>query len=459
MISKKARKYLYIGFIIIIIVSATLIYFLIFSDWRDETEGLEGLISPSDLSYLGAFRLPYYDGNVSWSWGGTGAAFNPNGDPLNSDGYPGSMYGIGHDHTMYISEISIPIPIDTSNIEDLNTASTLRDFSNIRPGVGNLTSLFNNANIRYAGLAYLSAQGSQTSAKLYSSWGVHLQEDEQNQASHMWCDADFSDTAGAWRVGSSYLELYQSNDYMCEIPGLFSDNHSTTEGNYLATGRFREGGWGGQGPNLYAIAPWKDGSPPSDGTELSSVRLLGYSSTHPFGYDFGGGHTMQYYHDSDEWSGVSWLTTESKAALIFIGTKGKGNCWYGYSDGTEYPTDGSEFNGTIPDYPHDNRGYWSTSFDAEVIFYDPADLAAVAEGELEPYDPQPYARLSLDEYLFNIDKINHPDFPDDRNMHRLGGCTFDRSNGYLYIFEYRGEPAEGGWNDDNAIVHVFQVGN
>ncbi len=75
-----------------------------------------------------------------------------------------------------------------------------------------------------------------------------------------------------------------------------------------------------------------------------------------------------------------------------------------------------------------------------------------------PYEPQPYASLSLDKYLFNQDKVNHPDFPDTRNLYLLGACAYDRSNNLLYIVEYRGEKAGLEYNDDYPIMHVFRIG-
>jgi len=47
----------------------------------------------------------------------------------------------------------------------------------------------------------------------------------------------------------------------------------------LATGRYRDGGWSGMGPDLIAIAPWQAGDPPSKGTHLEAIALLLYSNT------------------------------------------------------------------------------------------------------------------------------------------------------------------------------------
>jgi hypothetical protein len=87
-----------------------------------------------------------------------------------------------------------------------------------------------------------------------------------------------------------------------------------------------------------------------------------------------------------------------------------------------------------------------------MIFYNPDDLAAVAAGTMASHQPQPYATLSLDAYLWRIDKINHPDFNVNQNKQRLGDCAFDRDRGLLYIVEYRGDA-----ENDRPLVHVFKV--
>ncbi|MBU0702665.1 MAG: hypothetical protein KKC18_02220, partial [Chloroflexi bacterium] len=63
------------------------------------------LIQPADLVYLGAFRLPDTPGtpdNVGWEWSNWASAmtYYPDGDPDGpDDGYPGSIFGVGHDQT------------------------------------------------------------------------------------------------------------------------------------------------------------------------------------------------------------------------------------------------------------------------------------------------------------------------------------------------------------------------
>jgi hypothetical protein len=142
-----------------------------------------------------------------------------------------------------------------------------------------------------------------------------------------------------------------------------------------------------------------------------------------------GGHTMNNYHHSDEWSGGVWLTAGDKAAVIFVGTKGAGDCWYGNQDG--------------PCMNCDDRGWWSTRFVGQIIFYDPSDLAKVASGEMQPYEPQPYLAMNIDQYLYSITST--------QQKYHLGACAFDRDNGLLYILEFRAD-------DDKPLVHVWKVG-
>ncbi|MGD9496464.1 MAG: hypothetical protein AB7Y46_09145 [Armatimonadota bacterium] len=388
-----------------------------------------GLLRPSDLAYVGAFRLPEGSGGSDWAYSGDAVAYFPGGDPEGpDDGFPGSLFGVGHDWHKQVSEISIPVPVDSPGrrLADLNTARTLRPFTDVHTSVGRLGVLDEMLRV---GMTYLPPQGSQATGKLYLCFGQHFQEDDDRRvASHMWCETDLSGSAGAWWVGDE--SIYAVNDYMLEIPQAWADAHAA--GMRLGTGRFRDGGWSGQGPSLFAIAPWRHGDPPPDGTRLEALPLLRYSSTATDEEPF---HTLRDYHHSDEWSGGAWLTAGDRAALIFVGTKGVGECWYGLPDGTVWEE-------PYPDDPLGQRGWWSTQFVGQILFYDPADLAAVARGEMQPWEPQPYATMNLDGGLFAV--------AGTQQKHHVGDCCFDRARGLLYLFEPLAD-------DEKSLVHVWRV--
>ena len=378
-------------------------------------------IQPSDLIYQGAFRLPGTGGESGWGWSGSALAYYPAGDPNGpDDNYPGSLFGTGHDWYQYVSEISIPVPVISAgkSVDELNTASTLQPFSNIR---GNL---FGDFEIPRVGLEYLPPQGNQTTGKLYFCWNQHLQTSPL-QPTHGWCELDLSspNPAGPWYIGG--YDNYSTTDYLFSIPEEWAG--ASLEGRRLATGRFRDGGQGGQGPSLFACAPWQVGNPPAPRATIPSAPLLLYSTSY-WGDPHGGAYKMDRYHHSDMWPGAAWPTVGDRSAVIFVGTKGQGDCWYGNQDG--------------PCLECDDRGWWSTSFDGEIIFYDPDDLAAVAAGTMEPYEPQPYAVMKIDDVLYHIDSPQMYD--------HVQAASFDRANGLLYIFE----PLADG---DKPLVHVWKI--
>jgi hypothetical protein len=237
---------------------------------------------------------------------------------------------------------------------------------------------------------------------------------------------------------------------MCTIPEEWADANSP--GQSLATGRFRDGLWSGRGPALLAYGLGNDGDPPAEGSTLEDVTLLLlYGTQEPGNLEIVSdeGTAMNGFSEADEWSGVEWLTVGGRSAVVFVGTKAVGDTWYGYSNGVEHPTSGdpSEEFPEIPAWPYDQRGWWAEDIEAELLFYDPADLAAVAHGEMQSWEPQPYATMALDDYLFD------PGYDYERGkMTLLGDSAFDRQNGYLYLFERMAD------DEDKSIVHVLKVG-
>jgi len=246
--------------------------------------------------------------------------------------------------------------------------------------------------------------------------------------SHGWAELDLANPqpAGPWRIGEYWN--YVTTDYIFAIPQEWADDY--TPGMRLATGRYRDGGQGSLGPSLFAYGPWNEGNPPAPGTTLSAVPLLLYGDV----YEEGSPEMNGYAH-SDHWSGGAWLTVGDKSAVIFVGTKGLGETWYGCADGTVWPEE--------PPYPPEcpERGWWSEQFTAQIVLYSPADLAAVATGAMEPGEPQPYAVLEIEDVLYNTDFVL---------LNHLGAAAFDRERGLLYVLEPLAD-------EDRPLVHVWRV--
>ncbi|MFN2226839.1 MAG: hypothetical protein ACK2UY_11035, partial [Anaerolineae bacterium] len=335
------------------------------------------------------------------------------------------LFGTGHDWNQWVSEVSIPLPVVSAgkDLADLNTAETIQPFADIKG------DLFGEMEMPRVGLAYLPAQGAQAAGKLYFAWAPHLDEGATNP-SHGWSDLDLAhpQPAGPWRVGDYWN--YVTGDYLFDIPAAWAAAH--TPGLALATGRYRDGGQGAQGPSLLALGPWNEGNPPLVGSTLPATPLLLYSAVTDAEQ-----HVVDDYHHSDEWTGGAWLTAGDRAAVLFVGTKGTGACWYGCADGTVWE----------PPYPDEcpdgsGRGWWSTGFVGRFLFYDPADLAAVAVGQAPAWQPQPYATLDVDEVLYHV--------TGGQQKYHLGAAAFDRARGLLYVLEVLAD-------EDRPLVHVWHV--
>jgi hypothetical protein len=160
--------------------------------------------------------------------------------------------------------------------------------------------------------------------------------------------------------------------------------------------------------------------------------------------------------------------------VVFAGTKSNGSkYWYGYLNplGADLPC---VEEASVPDFPAcrmadgslcpaqdlvecdghtSEKGWWSTRYDAQLILYDPADLAQVAAGTMDPWEPQPYATLDIDEHLYlNPDGIEQALLGTGaQRRFRIGDAAYDRNGGLLYVLELF---ADG----PKPVIHVWRVG-
>jgi hypothetical protein len=113
---------------------------------------------------------------------------------------------------------------------------------------------------------------------------------------------------------------------------------------------------------------------------------------------------------TDQFHGGAWITLGGRTAVMLVGNKTCGEVSYcaGYTASLNWPV---------------------------FLFYDPADLAAVATGSKAAHEPQPYAMLDVTEYFFN-------------EQATLRGVAYDRGRGLVYIYEASGE---------SPLIHVFQI--
>ncbi len=433
------------------------------------------LVQPEHFTYEGAFKLPGGDERPqTFQYGGAAMTFSPSGDSEDAgDGYPGSLFVMGHNRLAYgelpdgnqIAEIQIPKPVVSRNVSDLPVAEFIQPFRDAARG------LFRNyAEIPVVGMEFVDVP--ETGPKIHLAWGQHFHEDDQERGpTHAWISPNLAspNPEGAWYIGNQ--SLYSVNGYVFEIPADWANAH--VGGRRLATGRFRDGGWSGQGPALFAYRPWTDdGRPAANGTRLEEKTLLLYQSS--TNSDDVVRRSLKGYQHPDEWEGGAWLTTSAgRTSVLFAGTKGVGaKYWYGWvnptgpaepcvetafvnefhtcrmADGTPCPP--SDLKGC--EGHNDYRGWWTSQSSAQFILYNPDDLARVADGEAESWEPQPYASITLDQNLFlnpsgvEVEMLGGG----PQRRYRISAVAYDRANDLLYALEPFADGAK-------PVVHVWRV--
>ncbi|MCA9997330.1 MAG: hypothetical protein KDE56_16340 [Anaerolineales bacterium] len=380
-----------------------------------------GLVYPGDLTYLGAFKVPTgSSGGSRFGFSGHNLAFRPDGDPNGADdGFPGSLYFNGFELDQLIVEINIPRPTISpgKNVLDLETAVVLQPFADVTGGRKfDITD-----DPRIGGLAYLPAQPGQDGPKLY--WTVYKWYNVAIDpiAGHGYSNPDMSnpDPQGGWNLGNFHNQM--TAGYLFTAPAAWANAH--TGGKRLISGLNINQGVSASsaGPAMFAYAPWLHPvQPPPPGATLDVVPLVYYTLDE---------HEIPDHKIPDEWEGGAWLTAPSKQAVVITGRKSLGEEYYGEAR----PGDCDPY-----------KGYHGDPYEPQILFYDPADLAASARGEVEPWDVLPYERWTVTDILF----------PTCEGF--LPGAAFDTDNGYLYIIQPGADTVSDEF-EPQPVIHVFHL--
>lgn len=428
---------------------------------------------PTDLTYVGAFRVPATD-----IYAGTAAidspsslSYRPDGDPTGTaDGFPGSLFISNKDA---VAEIKIPAPIKSTSVTSLNVAQEIQSKTSIKSGV----SL--GPTDRFGAVAYMPAKGSQTSAKLYWSQYEYYNVSGDDYASIGWAEANLAapSAVGLWHVGpaagSNWDSAYHGNkygDYLIPIDQTWANQY--TGGKSLLAGRYREAGCcgGSMGPVLTAIAPWQDGNAPAAGATLSAVPLMYFNSlsnhtgdTTWMQFRLNGDPDYSYYSAGDRWHGGAWVAMGTKKAIIMVGRhgtySGANPCpQTAYGDGCHGAVGSTTppycYGGGGTDCPSpigvtNSKGYHTGPYKPRFLFIDPDDLAQVAQGLKSPSSVGAYTVY---------DPTNDWPWKDSDNFNDVAGAAYDPVNGYLYVAQGNAYRPGGGSSTPWPVIHVYKVG-
>jgi len=320
-------------------------------------------LGPENLSSEGSFRVPAgtFAGST-FAYGGKGLAWrdrNPD-DP----GDPGSLYLVGHDQDQLVAEISIPTPVisPSKNIADLPVATMLQPFADVMGGLMN--SVIDAP--RIGGLAWLD-RGNGGQQMHWTVWRFYNVSGDQFPG-HGYSSVNLNAPAGtgAWTLGNYHNQ--STAGYLFTVPKEWADRN--LGGKRLVAGQNSVNGnstssWG---PSMFAYDPAQNpAQPPPFGAALDVAVMANYP------YSTNGENDFPGYEPTDWWRGASWINVGGRHAVVVVGSKALGETRYG----PPQPGDCNQY-----------QGYHGDPYEPQILFFDPDDLAAAANGDRDPGAPQ-----------------------------------------------------------------------
>lgn len=366
---------------------------------RASDPAADPLLSPDDLTYLGAFRVPQGD-TQGCDWG-TGAHCFTYGGLFGYNPNRHSLFFAGHSWMGGVGEVTIP-PTLTLDV----TATVIQDIADLADGVavdpgetngqGPAAALVYQDRLIVAGSTYYDADGTQENTHGVASFDFTIPDDFQG-----WYPFAPTVTANPRSLGG----------YMTTIPPAWR----TLFGGPALTGN--------------CCLPIISNSSAGPAVSVFDPATVGVINPIP-------GETLLFYPLSEPLAPVESQNTLFNLAtqmggvafpagtrsILFFGRQGTGPYCYGVGEACNDPVDGSQGTHAYP-YRH------------QVWAYDANDLLRVKNRQAQPWEVQPYAVWPLTE--MNSD-----------GSATITGAVFDPTGNRVYITEDFG---------DEPIVHVYEI--
>lgn len=379
----------------------------------------------TDLSYLGAFRVP-----TSFYRGGYGMTYNPSANTLWL-----TIGNLNNEERRVAGEITIPAPINSKTASSLNRATIVGTNSPADITGGEVNE---NGDYHLGDVAYIGQQSGMSSSKLAWSIYYYYNASATNYESIGW--SDFStqtpNKSGAWIVSGN---ASAHGKYLFTVPDTWGNDN--IGGRNLLEGRHRENSafGSGYGPSLFALSPWNDGSI-SEGATISSSTILLYNTT----------NRVSGYSAILESNGAVWVGNSEKGSILFVGKKGASDGYLSYKCG---PLNSGGFGYDWVTNPQPEcvscSGYSDWPYSYFFMWYSPNDIRDVYDGG-SSYLPQPYSTSMPSGAFWGDTQVN------GCVSYTLGGLAYAPAGTYNSVYGtlFVAEPDADGLN---PIVHMFLV--
>lgn len=441
-----------------------LLYIFLFANIPNILIADDMLLQSSNFTYLGAFRVPKQDmGGPQYqglAYGGSAIAYNPSHN---------SLFIVGHTDNQQVAEISIPVPINSTVLSNLNTASVLQNLVDITEG--------NRTHIKSGGVAEVDNRVQIGGILVYNDELIgsayNYYDGEQTALlSHFKSSATLStsgDFLGMYEVGSKPDQVPQAGfvaGYMTSIPS----NWQTALGGKVLTGQSALSVLArtSSGPSAFAFNPSDLGLTPAPASPL-----VYYPIDHQ---TIGTYYTSQtLYNKGSHHSGV--IFPSGTKSIVYFGKQGLGVACYG--PGTSIQAeDGNRYNYAPPNNTCGGVVMTDTN---DPCCYDPVDLSKGAHAYpysdyAWAYDADDFARVKAGGRIVDNPSANlvdgvSPTSPETYKPWHIkpyatwavtlptiggyssgysGASAYDEVNKKLYIVQVL---ADESW----PLVHVYSV--
>jgi len=367
-----------------------------------------------DLHYVGAFRLPAGEANGdSFASGGGLIAFHPDRNSL----FVGARSG-------RVAEVSVPAPVNTTDIAALAFAEYLQAFAD--PAEGRIKEIASDGASLSGLLVY--------DQRLYGSGLIYYDANNTQTLSHFSRPLTLSERGAGpvQRVGAKGRTGFVAG-YMALVPPEWQSKL----GGPAVTGQccvpiVSRTSWG---PAAFAWDPaeLKKNAP------VSATPLVYYDNEHQTLGPWNSSNPT--YGGTIQMGGLALIGGTSTA--LFVGRNGIGPFCYG--EGT---SDKSLVGKTAPDgekYCYDPaysaKAQHAYPYRYQMWAYDLNEWAAVRAGRIDPWEVKPYGV-----WPFELP------FPEPNT--RIGGVAYDPSTRRLFISQF--EADRDGYSY-RALIHVFRL--
>ena len=383
-----------------------------------QAQSAEPLLQKVNLVYEGAFRLPQVP------CGSTYACFNYGGTAIAYDDDDNALYIVGHPYGRLTAEVSIPAPVNSSTLADLNTASIIQPFADPTEGKRNLVNLQTPNGNNIGGQVVYDGNLIVSVDSYYDGSGT------QN-SSHFVRPLNLStlgQVRGPYRVGAQYPGYVSG--YMAPIPSEWQaafGGPAITGNCCLAIASIQS-----NGPAISVFDPAQLGVT----SVTPATPLLGYPISNPLGA-WSGNNGL--YNGTTEITGM--VFPAGTRSVLFFGRQGTGPFCYGSGTSIQSLSNTISSTGVKECYDPANadKGTHGYPYVYQVWAYDANDLLAVKNGNKLPYQIRPYAT-----WTFNVPLENIAD------KHLIGGAAYDAKNNLIYVSQMDEDGT-------NPIIDVFKI--